>query len=135
MPIPGTWDDPKKKLTDDPGALPQAGTNNPAIVISGISVDGFVNIGGSFSCHVNWVTSQASSSRVQFGVSPNLDQTTAETQLGAGGVTSHQVTISGVRGLLYIFRVHSRLSGGKDGMGNSVQDGYDFHADGAFVRP
>jgi hypothetical protein len=132
MPIPGTWDDPKKKLTDDPGALPQAGTNNPALVITNVS--GGVPSGGSTT--ITWTTSQASSSKVSYGIAyQGRSQVTSETNTGQGnGVTSHSVTLSGLKvGQPYLFRVHSRLMGGKDGGNNNVQVGYQFIAVGVFV--
>ena len=130
MPIPGTWDDPKKKLTDDPGAIPKAGTNNPAIQISNVS--GGTPSGGSAT--VTWTTSQGASSQVSYGIATQgRSQMTLETDKSPL-VTSHSVTISGlVVGKTYLFRVISRLSGGKDGMGNSVMDGYQFTGDGVLV--
>lgn len=123
MPIPGTFDDPKKKLTDDPGNLAPP-------VISALS--GGTPSGGSTT--ITWTTSKAASSRVEYGISPNRRQiTTTETDKNPL-VTSHSITISGLTaGKAYLFRVHSRLGGGFDGAGNSVMDGYDQTADGQFV--
>lgn len=122
MPIPGTWDDPKKKITDDAGAI----TPN---VITLVSVSG---IGGG-SATVTWTTSVASSSRVGYGVYPNLSQTTAETNTSPL-VTSHSIILSGlVSGKIYLFRIYSRFGGGKDGGNNVVMDGYQFTQDGQFV--
>ena len=132
MPIPGTWDDPKKKLTDDPGALPQAGTSLPAIVITNV----LVNVTGDDTATITWTTSQAGSSRVGYGVATQgLNQTTGETNTSPL-VTSHSVTLTGLSGgQMYLFRVYSRLAGGRDGMGNSVMDGYQFTGDGVFATP
>jgi len=122
MPIPGTFDDPKKKLTDDPG-------NVTPITISAVSVSGT----GGGSATVTWTTSAASSSRVAYGVYPNTQLTTAETDTNPL-VTSHSVTLTGLTvGKVYKFRVFSRYGGGKDGGNNSVMDGYSFYQDGTFV--
>ena len=122
MPISVTWDDPKKKQTDDPG-------NTTPIVVSSVSVG---SISGG-SATVTWTTSVASSSKVSYGVYPNRSQVTAETDTNPL-VTSHSVTLSGLTpGKIYLFRVHSRYGGGKDGGGNSVMDGYQFIADSTFV--
>jgi hypothetical protein len=130
MPIPGTWDDPKKKLTDDPGALPKAGTSNPAIVITNLSSG--TPSGGNAT--ITWTTSQAGSSKVSYGIAvQGRSQVTAETDTSPL-VTSHSVTLSNLKvGQVYLYRVHSRLGGGLDGGGNSVMDGYQFTADGTFV--
>jgi hypothetical protein len=122
MPIPGTFDDPKKKLTDDPGVTSPP---NISAVSSGVPSGGSVTI--------TWTTDKATSSRVEYGIAPNRTQLSTNeniTQL----VTGHSVTIGNlVVGALYLFRVHSRLGGGKDGGNNVVIDGYDFTADGQFV--
>lgn len=125
MPIPGTWDDPKKKVTDDPGNL-------TPVVITAISV----NVTGDDTAVVTWTTSLASSSLVWYGVYPNRTaQVTAEMDTSPL-VTSHTVTLTGLAsGQVYLFQVQSRLGGGKDGMGNSVMDGYAFTANGVFVTP
>ncbi len=122
MPIPGTFDDQKKKLTDDPG-------NTGPVVISAVSSG--VPAGGSAT--ITWTTNKAASSRVGYGVMPNTDNTTAETDVSPL-VTSHSVVLSGlVVGKAYKFRVFSRLGGGKDGGNNAVMDGYQFYADGVFT--
>jgi hypothetical protein len=121
----------KKKVTDDPGAIPAAGATTPGLSISAVSVG---SISGG-SATVTWTTSVASSSKVSYGVAPNRSQVTAETdKYPSAQVTSHSVVLSGLTaGKVYLFRVHSRLLGGKDGMGNQVMDGYQFIADGSFV--
>jgi len=122
MPIPGTWQDPKKKVTDDPG-------NTTPITISAVAVSG---IGGG-SATVAWTTSAAGSSRVAYGIIPNTQLTTAETDTNPL-VTNHSVTLTGLTvGQPYKFRVFSRYGGGTDGAGNSVMDGYSFYQDGTFV--
>ena len=122
--LPANFDPVRKKLTDDPGALPDSGGASPSVRITALSVSGGV---------VSWTTSQAASSQVQYGASPNKDQTTAETDTSPL-VTSHSVALSGLTvGRTYLFRVHSRLSGGTDGAGNSVLNGYNFFQDGQFV--
>ena len=128
MPNPGTFDDPKKKLTDDPGAIPDASGTTPPVRITSVSAS---PSGGSAT--ITWTTSQAASSRVEYGIYPNLQKTTAETDTSPT-VTSHSVNLPSLTvGKIYVFRVHSRLSGGKDGAGNAVMDGYDFYQDGNFV--
>lgn len=122
MPIPGTFDDPKKKLTDDPG-------NITPIVISAMSVG---SISGG-SATITWTTNNASSTRVSYGVYPNRTLTTLETDTNPL-VISHSVVLTGLTaGKTYSFRVHSRYSGGKDGANNAVMDGYQFTADSQFV--
>lgn len=122
MPTAGTFDDLKKKVTDDPG-------NVTPITITALSVG---SISGG-SATVTWTTSQPSSSRVSYGVSPNRSQTTAETDTNPLA-TSHSVTLTGlVAGKVYVFRVHSRYGGGTDGMNRSVMDGYSFYQDGTLV--
>jgi len=122
MPIPGTWQDPKKKVTDDPG-------NVAPITITNVSVSGT----GGGGATVSWTTDQPASSRVGYGVYPNTDSTTAETDTSPL-VTSHSVSLTGLTvGRVYKFRVFSRYGGGTDGGGNSVMDGYSFYQDGAFV--
>lgn len=118
-----------KKVTDDPGAIPPAGSTTPGLVISAVAVGSIA--GGSAT--ITWTTSVASTSKVSYGVAPNRQQVTTETDKSPM-VTSHSVTLTGLTaGKVYLFRVHSRLQGGKDGMGNSVIDGYQFIADGSFV--
>lgn len=118
-----------KKLTDDPGAI----TSNTAtpMAITNLSVSG---IGGG-SATVTWTTTVASSSKVSYGVAPNRDQVTPETNTyPSAQVTSHSVSLSGLTaGKVYLFRVHSRMLGGTDGQYNQVMDGYQFTADGSFV--
>jgi len=113
MPIPGTWDDPKKKVTDDPG-------NITPITISAVS--GGSPSGGSTT--VTWTTNVAATSLVNYGVSPNMKQlSTAETDKSPT-VTSHSVTLSNlVAGKTYLFQVVSRYVG----------NGYLFTAVGKFV--
>lgn len=114
--------DQLKKVTDDPG-------NITPITISAVAVSG---IGGG-SATITWTTSANATSRVQYGRAPNLDRTTAETNTSPL-VTSHSVALSGVTaGKVYLYRVHSRMQGGRDGMNNTVLDGYDFYTDGSFV--
>ena len=130
MPLtPDRYDIAKKKVTDDPGAIPAAGATVPGLVMTNLSIG---SISGG-SATITWTTSQNGTSRVQYGVAPNMDQTTAETNTSPL-VTSHSVVLSGlVAGKVYLIRVHSRMQGGTDGMYNSVLDGYDFTADGGFV--
>lgn len=118
-----------KKITDDPGAI----TSNTAtpMAISAVSVSG---IGGG-SATITWTTTVGSSSKVSYGVSPNRDNVSPETNAYPNAqVTSHSVTLTGlVAGKVYLFRVHSRMLGGTDGQYNQVMDGYQFTADGSFV--
>ena len=114
----------QKKPTDDPGAVTPVSITALATVVAGSQVT------------ITWTTSKATSSQVQYGVSPPdgwQDNVTAETDTNPT-VTSHTVIITGlVTGKNYWFRVRSRYSGGKDGMGNSVMDGYVFSAYGTFT--
>lgn len=130
MPIPGTFTDPKKKLTDDPGAIPDSTGTTPPVRIT--SVSSGTPSGGSAT--ITWTTSQAASSKVSYGLATiGRSQTTSETDTNPT-VTSHSVTLSGLTaGKTYAYRVHSRLSGGHDGAGNSVMDGYQFTQDSTFV--
>jgi len=101
----------------------------PPVRITSVSVSGT----GGGSATVSWTTSQGASSRMEYGVSPNRDQTTGETDTNPL-VTSHSVSLANLTvGRTYLFRVHSRLGGGKDGGNNAVMDGYDFYQDGTFV--
>lgn len=130
MPIPGTFDDPKKKVTDDPGAIPDSTGTMPPVRITSVSAGS--PSGGSAT--ITWTTSQVASSKVSYGLATiGRSQTTTETDKSPL-VTSHSVVLSGLSaGKTYKYRVHSRLSGGKDGQGNSVMDGYDFTSDSTFV--
>jgi len=119
----------KKKVTDDPGAITPAGATVPGLLISAVAVSGVS--GGSAT--ISWTTSVLSTSKVSYGVAPNRDQVTTETNKSPL-VTSHSVTLSGLTaGKVYLFRVHSRMQGGTDGQYNSVLDGYQFTADGSFA--
>lgn len=132
MPIPGTWDDPKKKQTDDPGAVPQSGTSNPAIQITNVFTAGETHFGSTAALDIHWTTSQAASGWVQYGVVGILDNRTAEV---AALSTNHGIHLGNLiyPGQYYFVRVHSRLGGGKDGGNNAVLDGYDFYQDFGFV--
>lgn len=117
------WDPTRKKPTDDVGAVP------PYQQISNVQV----SLTGSTAV-VTWTTSLAASSRVSYGVVPNLDNSTAEQDVFGGVTTSHSVTITGLNpDEVYLFRVHSRQLGGTDGQYNRAMDGYDVTADGSFV--
>lgn len=86
------------------------------------------------SCTITWTTNRAASDRVQYGVSPNMDQTTQEANTGGSGVTSHSVTLTGLTaGKQYRFLAVSRQDSGKDGMNRtSLQNGYSVSALGEF---
>lgn len=112
----------QKKRTDDPGNL-------APITFQSLSV---TNSGGGVVT-LSWTTGQMCSSLVRYGVSPNLDQKTAEFDTSPL-VTSHSVQLTGlVVGKIYLYRVESRYGGGKDGMNGSVMDGYVFGMGGSFV--
>ena len=89
---------------------------------------------------IQWTTDKQATSLVRYGVAPNLDQVTAETDV-AFTESSHSVVLSGLKaGKMYLFQVQSRIgkgadgtTPGRDGMGNAVLNGYAFTADGSFV--
>lgn len=110
-----------KKPTDDPGAI------SPLAITS---VSAGTPSGGSAT--ITWTTSVAGSSWVSYGIAPNRSQRTAETDISPL-VTSHSVTLTGLTaGKVYLYRVHSRYSGGKDGANRAVMNGYQFTADSSF---
>lgn len=124
MPLPGSFGDYKKKVTDDPGALAAQ-----TLAIDGMTV-GFLP-GEAF---VSWHTDNyATSSQVRYGVYPNMDQVSPEIDV-AVPTYEHTVLLRGLTsGLTYLYQVMGRLPGGKDGMGNVVMNGYEFTAQSSFV--
>jgi len=90
MPIPGTWDDPKKH---PPHASLYPIISNIAWNVNGTTVT------------ITWTTDVASTSQVAYGTNQNKD---LRSPYDSTMVTSHSVTLSGLNVLIpYYFNVQS----------------------------
>ena len=93
MPIPGTWDDPKKHA---PHAPNYPVITNVIAVVTGTSVV------------ISWTTDVPSSSQVFYGILPNQNPLPLSSPYNATPVTSHSVSLTGlIPNKFYFFYVIS----------------------------
>lgn len=84
------------------------------------------------SATLTWTTNIAASTWLKWGLAPNLDQDAGEKDKNPL-VTSHSVTINSLTpGKTYLYQMISRQNSGKDGMNNTVMDGYQAIYNGSF---
>lgn len=94
MPIPGTFDDPKK-------TAPHASQYPVITAVAAGSISGG-------SATITWTTDRASSSQVFYGTAPNQDPLPQRSTYNSSAVTSHSVVLSGLTpGKFYFFYVQS----------------------------
>ena len=107
------------KSKQDAGAI-QAVTVRDGLALYGGTIPGPVisNVSsapGSTQAVITWTTSSLSSTIVDYGLTPSFSNTTPETNT-APGVTSHSVTITGLKSCTtYSYRVRSRDGSSNEG--------------------
>ena len=107
------------KSKQDAGAI-QAVTVRDGLALYGGTIPGPVisNVSaapGSTQAVITWTTSGLSSTIVDYGLTPSFSNTTPETNI-APGVTSHSVTITGLKSCTtYPYRVRSRDGSSNEG--------------------